>query len=78
MPYKHFNSEDRIVIATLLAESCTKAYIARRLGVDRSSIGREIARGSSKPKPKVTKQIVRPKILDIDGRKFRGTGFTGT
>ena len=78
MSYKHIKPEDRIVIATLLDESRNKAYIARRLGVNRSSIGREIARGSAKPRPKQIKPIVRPKILDIDGRKFRGSGFTKT
>lgn len=74
MSYKHISSEDRIVIDTLLAESRSKAYIARRLGVDRSSIGREIARNASKPKPKTSKQVVRPRILDVDGRSLRGTG----
>ena len=78
MSYKHIKSEDRIVIATLLDESRTDTYIARRLGVDRSSIGREIARNAAKVKPKASKQIVRPKILDVDGRKLRGSGFTKT
>lgn len=78
MSYKHINSEDRIVIDTLLSESRSKAYIARRLGVDRSSIGREITRNSTKPKPKAGKPIARPKILDTDGRKMRGSGFTKT
>jgi IS30 family transposase len=76
--YKHIKSEDRIVIATLLDESRSKAYIAQRLGVDRSSIGREIARNASKPKPTATKVVIRPKILDMDGRKLRGSGFTKT
>lgn len=75
MSYRHINSDDRIVIATLLDELCSKAYIARRLGVNRSSIGREIKRNSARPKPKTTSPIVRPKILDIDARKFRGRGF---
>ena len=78
MSYKHIKSADRIVIATLLGESRSKAYIARRLGMDRSSIGREIARGSTKSKSKATKLVIRPKILDIDGRGLRGTGFTKT
>lgn len=77
MSYSHINSEDRIVIATLLDELCSKTYIARRLGVDRSSISREIKRNSARPKPKATKPITRPKILDIDARKFRGRGFSG-
>jgi len=76
--YKHISSEDRIVIDTLLSESRSKAYIARRLGVNRSSIGREIARNSGKPKPKATKPVLRPGILDVDGRKLRGSGFTKT
>ena len=74
MSYKHINSEDRIVIDTLLAESRSKAYIARRLGVDRSSIGREVERNASKPKPKASKPVSRPKIVDVDGRSLRGTG----
>jgi len=76
--YKHIKSEDRIVIATLLDESRNKAYIARRLGVNRSSVGREIARNATRPKPEAGKPIVRPKILDVDGRKLRGSGFTKT
>ncbi|MFZ2544389.1 MAG: IS30 family transposase, partial [Candidatus Saccharimonadales bacterium] len=78
MSYKHISAEDRIVIATLLDESRTKAYIARRLGVDRSTIGREIKRNASKLKPKAAKPVARPIILDIDGRKSRGSGFTKT
>ncbi len=78
MSYKHIKPEDRIVIDTLLSESRTKAYIARRLGVDRSSVGREIARNSGKPKPKPSKAVARPKILDMDGRRLRGSGFTKT
>lgn len=78
MSYKHIKPEDRIVIAALLDENRSKAYIATRIGVDRSSIGREIARGSTKPRPEPVKKVARPKILDIDGRKFRGSGFTKT
>ena len=78
MPYKHITSEDRVVIDTLLAEFRNNAYIARRLGVDRSSIGREIARNSIKSKSKASKPITRPKIHSVDGRKFRGSGFTTT
>jgi IS30 family transposase len=76
--YKHINADDRIVIATLLDECRSKAYIARRLGVDRSSIGREIERNASRLKPKVGKVVARPKILDMDGRRLRGSGFTKT
>ncbi len=78
MSYKHISAEDRIVIATLLDESRTKAYVARRLGVDRSTIGREIKRNASKLKHKAAKLVARPRILDIDGRKSRGSGFTKT
>jgi len=76
--YKHISSEDRIVIDTLLSESRTKAYIARRLGVNRSTIGREIKRNASKSKPKGSQPLARPKILDVDGRRLRGSGFTKT
>jgi IS30 family transposase len=76
--YKHIKAADRIVIATLLDERRTNAYIARRLGVDRSSIGREIVRNCDKPRPEVANPVTRSKILDIDGRKLRGSGFTKT
>jgi transposase, IS30 family len=74
--YTHIKRDDRIVIAILLDEQRSKSYIARRLGVDRSTVGREITRGSTRNKPKVVKAISRPKILDVDGRTRRGSGFT--
>lgn len=75
---KRINVGDRIVIDTLLSESRGDAYIARRIGVDRSSIGREIKRNAAQSKPKASKQVARPKILDMDGRKLRGSGFAKT
>ena len=76
MSYKHLNSEDRIVIDTLLSESRDNVYIASRLGVDKSTIGREIKRNASKKKLKHLKAVARPAILDFDGRKLRSSGLT--
>ena len=76
MSYKHLKSEDRIVIATLLGEARNYSYIAKRIGVDKSTIGREIRRNCLKHKFKHPKIVPRPAILDIDGRKYRGSGFT--
>lgn len=76
MSCRHLNSEDRIVIDTLLAEARTHTYIAERIGVDKSSIGREIKRNSSKRKLKHPKLVPRPEILDFDGRSLRGSGLT--
>lgn len=42
-------ADDRIEIARLLAGGSTKAHIARRIGVHRSTIGREVGRGSWQP-----------------------------
>lgn len=78
MSYKHIKAADRIVIATLLDERRTNTYVARRLGVDRSSIGLEITRNGDKSRPEVVNPVTRSKILDIDGRKLRGSGFTKT
>lgn len=74
--YKHLKSDDRIVIDTLLLESRTNTYIADRIGVDKSTIGREIKRNTCKKKLKHPKSVVRPAILDIDARKLRGSGFS--
>lgn len=76
MSYKHLKSEDRIVIDTLLGESRDYAYIARRLGVNKSTIGREISRNTAQRKLKHPKQVPRPEILDYDGRKTRSSGLT--
>ena len=74
--YKHIKSEDRIVIATLLDESRDYSYIARRIGVDKSTIGREVKRNSSRRKLKHPKVVPRPAILNLDGRRHRGSGLT--
>lgn len=47
--YRHLGLEDRIEIARLLQEGVSRAEIARRLGVHRSTITRELARGSWQP-----------------------------
>lgn len=76
MSYKHIKSDDRIVIDTLLLESRTNTYIAERIGVDKSTIGREIKRNASKKKLKHPKSVIRPAILAFDGRQLKGSGFT--
>lgn len=76
MPYKHINSDDRIVIDTLLSESRDNVYIARQIGVDKSTISREIKRNASKRKLKHPKVVSRPAILSFDGRTRRGSGLT--
>lgn len=76
MSYRHINSEDRIVIATLLDESRDYSYIAKRLGVNKSTIGREVSRNAAKRKLKHPKVVPRPKLLDYDGRKSRSSGLT--
>lgn len=50
MSYKHLKPEDRIVIDTLLLESRDYSYIAERLGVNKSTISREIKRNGVKRK----------------------------
>lgn len=47
--HRHFNREDRIALGALLRAGLSKADIARQLGFNRSSIGRELARN---PKPR--------------------------
>lgn len=76
MSYKHISAEDRIVIDTLLSESRNNVYIARRLGVDKSTIGREIKRNACKRKLRHPPFVPRPTLLDYDGRKQRGSGLT--
>lgn len=78
MSYKHLNSDDRSVITTLIGEGRNYTYIANKLGVDKSTISREIKRNKIRSKPR--KQILPevPSILTVDGRKFRGSGFTKT
>ena len=76
MSYKHLSSDDRIVIDTLLCESRDNVYIADRIGVDKSTIGREIKRNASKRRLKHPKPVIRPAILDFDGRRLRSSGLT--
>jgi transposase, IS30 family len=45
--YRTLNSEDRIKIETLLSTGFNKAWVAVRLGVNPSTISREVARGKS-------------------------------
>lgn len=47
--YRHLTLEDRIEIERLGGLDVSRAEIARRLGVDRSTITRELARGSWQP-----------------------------
>jgi len=77
MPYKHLTKEDRGDIETLIKAGHNQSEIARQLGVDRSTISREIRRNGSNEE---TKQVIklklpnRPRILDEDCRSSRGTG----
>lgn len=75
MSFKHLTAADRGSVATLLGEARSCAYIARRIGVDRSTISREVRRGSNRPKPHRQPLPARPALLSIDGRSRRGTGF---
>lgn len=76
MSYKHLSAADRIVIDTLLSEARSYTYIALRIGVDKSSISREIRRNRVKCKLKHPKLVPRPAILDFNGRSLRGSGLT--
>ena len=76
MSFKHITAEDRSVVATLITEQRSNSYIARRIGVNRSTIGREIKRNQSKPKPdRFAQPPQRPAILGIDCRHKRGSGL---
>ena len=75
MPFKHLTAADRTTIAVLLSESYNNASIARRLGVNRSTVGREVNRNSLRPKPRQLPMPPCPAILSVDGRSKRGTGF---
>jgi IS30 family transposase len=75
MSFKHINAEDRQTIAVLINEQRPSSYIARRIGVNRSTIGREISRNQVKPKPELRVWPTRPAILDIDCRHKRGSGL---
>ena len=48
LPYKHFTAEERQYIQESLNKGKTKSEIARKLGRNRSSVGREIMRNSNK------------------------------
>lgn len=75
MSYKHINAEDRQTLATLINEQRNSSYIARRIGVNRSTISREIKRNQTKPRPVIQAQPPRPAILDVDCRHKRGSGL---
>lgn len=72
MSFKHINAEDRSAIAILIAKQRSNSYIARRIGVHRSTIDREIKRNQINPRPK---PYSRPPILDIDCRHKHGSGL---
>ena len=74
MSFKHITAEDRSIVATLINEQRRSSYIARRLGVDRSTISRELNRNQIKPRPVIQAQPPRPAILDVDCRHKRGSG----
>lgn len=75
MSFRHITAADRVTIATLLEEERTNSYIARRLGVNRSTISREITRNQLRPKPRPAAPPTRPAILDTDCRHYRGRGM---
>ncbi len=76
MSFKHITVADRSAIATLVSEQRSNSYIARRIGVNRSTIGREITRNQIKPKPEQLAQAPpRPAILGVDCRHTRGSGL---
>lgn len=75
MSFKHLTAEDRVSIATLLEEQRNNSYIARRLGIHRATVSREIKRNLTKPKPRQLALPVRPTILDTDCRQYRGRGI---
>lgn len=75
MSFKHITSEDRVVIDSLLQEQRSNTYIARRIGVHRSTIGRELTRNQSKQKPVNKPWPARPILLGFDCRHKRGSGL---
>lgn len=75
MSYKHITVDDRLVITTLINEQRTNSYIANRVGVNRSTIGREILRNQQRPKPQRINKPVKPAILSTDCRHARGKGL---
>lgn len=75
MSYRHLTVDDRVGIATLLEEHRNQSYIARKIGVHRSSVSRELARNKARDKPVQTPLPERPAILDTDCRHARGKGL---
>lgn len=75
MSFKHLTAEDRSVIATLLGEQRSNNYIARRLGVNLATIGREIKRNQMTSPSPIQDEPPRPAILAIDARHTRGSGL---
>lgn len=75
MSYCHLTKDDRTVIATLRTESRTQSYIARRVGVDKATIRRELARHAGKARPALQPLPPRPVLLDTDCRHARGSGL---
>lgn len=51
-PYRQLTSQERDLLAMMLAKGCTKADIARRLGRHRSTISREICRNGPRIRKK--------------------------
>jgi IS30 family transposase len=76
MPYKHLNKEDRGDIEALLKIGESQSRIAKQLGVNRSTVSREIRRnGNLQPNESITlKRANKPAILQEDCRHFRGSG----
>lgn len=75
MAYSHLTSDDRVRIATLLDEERSQSYIARQVGVHRSSISRELSRNKQKDKPKPLGLPEPPTLLGTDCRHARGSGL---
>jgi IS30 family transposase len=75
MSYSHLTSDDRVRIATLLDEERSQNYIARRVGVHRSSISRELSRNKQKDRPKPLALPEPPTLLGTDCRHARGSGL---
>ena len=75
MSFRHINAEDRTIIEILISEQRTKSYIARKLGVNCSTIVREIERNQIKPKVGSMKPPPKPSILSVDCRHYRSSGL---
>lgn len=75
MSYCHLTSDDRVRIATLLDEGNTQSYIACRIGVNRSTISRELSNNKARNKPTPLPLPERPALLSTDCRPMRGSGL---